>query len=95
MGFNNLGMDAMVKKLNGVRERDRLMGTIVGVNIGKNKDTPLEKAVDDYIVGIELFNGLADYLTLNISSPKHTRSEVYANGRSTGANARFCKGCSK
>ena len=37
MGFNNLGMDAMVKKLNGVRERDRLMGTIVGVNIGKNK----------------------------------------------------------
>ena len=69
MGFNNLGMDAMVKKLNRVRERDRLMGTIVGVNIGKNKETPLERAVDDYIVGIELFNGLADYLTLNISSP--------------------------
>ena len=69
MGFNNLGMNAMVKKLNGVRERDRLMGTIVGVNIGKNKETPLERAVDDYVVGIELFNGLADYLTLNISSP--------------------------
>ena len=69
MGFNNLGMDAMVKKLNGVRERDRLMGTIVGVNIGKNKDTPIEKAVEDYVLGIERFNGLADYLTLNISSP--------------------------
>ena len=71
MGFNNLGMDAMVKKLNGVRERDKLMGTIVGVNIGKNKDTPIEKAVEDYVVGIELFNGLADYLTLNISSQTH------------------------
>ena len=69
MGFNNLGMDAMVKKLDRVRERDRLMGTIVGVNIGKNKETPLERAVEDYILGIERFNGLADYLTLNISSP--------------------------
>ena len=59
----------MVKKLNGIRDRDRLMGTIVGVNIGKNKDTPIEKAVDDYVLGIERFNGLADYLTLNISSP--------------------------
>ena len=39
------------------------MGTIVGVNIGKNKETPLERAVDDYILGIELFNGLADDLT--------------------------------
>ena len=69
MGFNNLGMDAMVKKLNGIRDRDRLRGTILGVNIGKNKDTPIEKAVDDYVVGIERFNDLADYLTLNISSP--------------------------
>ena len=69
MGFNNLGMDAMVKKLNGIRDRDRLRGTILGVNIGRNKDTPIEKAVDDYVVGIERFNDLADYLTLNISSP--------------------------
>ena len=72
MGFNNLGMDAMVKKLNGIRARDKLKGTIVGVNIGKNKDTPLERAVDDYVVGIERFNDLADYLTLNISSPNTT-----------------------
>ena len=42
MGFNNLGMDAMVDKLDGIRARDRLKGTIVGVNIGKNKDTPIE-----------------------------------------------------
>ena len=69
MGFNNLGIDAMTKKLDSIRVRDRLNGTIVGVNIGKNKDTPIAHAVDDYIVGIERFNGLADYLTLNISSP--------------------------
>ena len=69
MGFNNLGMDAMVDKLDGIRARDRLKGTIVGVNIGKNKDTPIERAVDDYLTGIERFNSLADYLTLNISSP--------------------------
>ena len=69
MGFNNLGMDAMVGELNAIRERDKLKGTIVGVNIGKNKDTPIEKAADDYVTGIQLFNGLADYLTLNISSP--------------------------
>ena len=69
MGFNNLGMDAMVGELNAIRERNKLKGTIVGVNIGKNKDTPIEKAADDYVTGIQLFNGLADYLTLNISSP--------------------------
>ena len=69
MGFNNLGMDAMVDKLDGIRARDRLKDTILGVNIGKNKDTPIERAVDDYLTGIERFNSLADYLTLNISSP--------------------------
>ena len=58
-----------MEKLDGIRARDRLKGTILGVNIGKNKDTPIERAVDDYLTGIERFNSLADYLTLNISSP--------------------------
>jgi dihydroorotate dehydrogenase len=43
--------------------------TIIGVNIGKNKDTPLEEAVDDYVVLMNTFSGLADYLAINVSSP--------------------------
>ena len=42
---------------------------IVGVNLGKNKDTPLEQAESDYIELMKVFAPLADYLTINISSP--------------------------
>ena len=48
----------------------RRPGSIVlGVNLGKNKDTPLEKAVNDYITLMKTFDGLADYLAVNVSSP--------------------------
>ncbi len=43
--------------------------TVVGVNLGKNKDTPLEEAASDYIALMRIFTPLADYLTINISSP--------------------------
>lgn len=43
--------------------------TVIGVNLGKNKDTPLEKAASDYIALMRTFAPLADYLTINISSP--------------------------
>ena len=43
--------------------------TIIGVNLGKNKDTPLEEAASDYITLMKKFSPLADYLTINISSP--------------------------
>ena len=69
MGFNNLGIDSIVRRLNRVRLNDRLAGTIIGVNVGKNKDTPLEQAYRDYVIGINRLSGLADYITLNISSP--------------------------
>lgn len=64
LGFNNLGVDALVKNV----ERSKREG-ILGINIGKNKDTPNENAVDDYIYCMERVYDLADYITVNISSP--------------------------
>ncbi|MEQ8861073.1 MAG: quinone-dependent dihydroorotate dehydrogenase [Pseudomonadales bacterium] len=69
MGFNNLGVEAMAERLEGLRRRDRLRGTVLGVNVGKNKDTPLEHAGADYQRCMEVVYPYADYLTLNLSSP--------------------------
>jgi dihydroorotate dehydrogenase len=69
MGFNNAGVDAMVRRLSAVRERDRLNGTLVGVNVGKNKDTENARALDDYVHCMTAVYPLADYLTVNVSSP--------------------------
>jgi dihydroorotate dehydrogenase len=64
LGFNNLGVDALVRNV----ERSKREG-ILGINIGKNKDTPNEEAVEDYIYCLERVYELADYITVNISSP--------------------------
>jgi len=69
MGFNNDGVAAMARRLADVRHRNRLRGTLVGVNVGKNKDTPLESAADDYTECMRAVYAYADYLTLNLSSP--------------------------
>ena len=63
MGFNNGGMDAAYENLKGHTPADG----IIGINIGKNKDT--EIAEDDYTALIRKFVGIADYFTVNISSP--------------------------
>ncbi len=63
-GFNNAGAAAMRQRL----ERQAPQG-LLGVNLGKNKDTPLPEAPEDYVQGLEAFHGLADYLVINISSP--------------------------
>ena len=68
MGFNNAGMDAMARRLEAVRSR-LPHAAIVGVNIGKNRDTPLEHAVDDYLKCLQRLHPVADYLTVNVSSP--------------------------
>jgi len=68
LGFNNDGADAVYQRLDAVRSRLPLAG-IVGVNIGKNKDTPLERAVDDYVICLERLHSVADYITVNVSSP--------------------------
>jgi dihydroorotate dehydrogenase len=63
-GFNNVGLDAF---LDNVR-RSRWKG-VLGINIGKNADTPVERAADDYAIGLERVYEDASYVTINISSP--------------------------
>lgn len=66
LGFNNLGVDALVRNV----ERARRRGPgLLGINIGKNRDTPNENAADDYLHCLERVYPLADYVTVNISSP--------------------------
>ncbi len=64
MGFNNEGVEYLVNK---VRQSKR--DCIIGINIGKNRDTSLEHAVDDYVNAFERVYPHADYITVNISSP--------------------------
>jgi dihydroorotate dehydrogenase len=64
MGFNNKGVDHLIENL-----RHREYDGIVGVNIGKNKDTPNENAVDDYLICLRKVYPHADYVAVNISSP--------------------------
>lgn len=65
MGFNNHGMDTAARRLAARRRRGR--GGIVGVNLGKNKET--ENALDDYVKGVARLGPFADYLVVNVSSP--------------------------
>lgn len=67
MGFNSDGMNAVRQRL--VHLRERPLRTPVGVNIGKNRDTPLSGALDDYRAVLSSVHDLADYVTVNISSP--------------------------
>ncbi len=68
MGFNNAGVDALVKNIKKSRYFQRKTG-ILGINIGKNKDTPNVQALDDYRVCFEKTHELADYIAINVSSP--------------------------
>ncbi len=64
MGFNNHGVDALVANV----QRAKYSG-ILGINIGKNADTPIEKAADDYLICLRKVYAHASYVTVNISSP--------------------------
>jgi dihydroorotate dehydrogenase len=63
-GFNNQGVDALVENVKRAKYRG-----ILGINIGKNFDTPNERAVDDYLTGLRKVYAHASYVTVNISSP--------------------------
>lgn len=63
-GFNNLGVDALIENVKATRYRG-----IIGINIGKNFDTPNENAVDDYLICMRKVYPHASYITVNISSP--------------------------
>ncbi len=67
MGFNNDGLDTFVANVR--RSQWRRHGGILGLNIGKNADTPIEHAVDDYLRCLDGVYPHADYVTVNISSP--------------------------
>lgn len=64
MGFNNPGVHSAVARL-----KKRRTKAVVGVNIGKNFDTPNERAVEDYLLGLKAAYEVADYVAVNISSP--------------------------
>ena len=67
LGFNNDGLDAFLANVKRAKFRDK--GGILGLNIGKNAATPIERAVDDYLIGLDGVYPHADYVTVNISSP--------------------------
>lgn len=71
MGFNNDGMELAGQRLEHWQNHrpSSLKHLVIGANIGKNKDTPNETADEDYALCFERLYGLADYFTLNISSP--------------------------
>ncbi len=64
MGFNNKGVDYLIEQV----RRSGHKG-ILGINIGKNADTPVERAVDDYLIGLRKVYPWASYVAANISSP--------------------------
>ena len=64
MGFNNDGVERLVMNVSGARYRG-----ILGINIGKNFDTPIERAADDYLYCMRRVYAAASYITVNISSP--------------------------
>ncbi len=67
LGFNNHGLTQFLQNV--ARSEYRRNGGILGLNIGKNADTPIEKAADDYLIGLDGVYPHADYITINISSP--------------------------
>lgn len=67
LGFNNGGLDAFIDNVQ--RAKFRQQGGILGLNIGKNAVTPIERAVDDYLTCLDGVYPHADYVTVNISSP--------------------------
>ena len=68
MGFNNGGVDAFVANVQASRFYQNKEG-VLGLNIGKNADTPIERAAEDYLICLEKVYPYASYVTVNISSP--------------------------
>ena len=68
-GFNNEGCEAVAARLEGLHASGRWPRIPVGINIGKSKVTPAEKAHEDYLASYRRFHGLGDYVVINVSSP--------------------------
>jgi len=83
MGFNNAGVDHLVERL-----KSRRFDGILGANIGKQKDTPVERAADDYLHCLEKVYPHCDYVAVNISSPN---TEDLRSLQETGPLAKLLK----
>ncbi len=68
MGFNNDGAEAVAKRLK-LQQKQKRRSIPLGINIGKTKVVPLDKAVDDYLFSFQHLAPYADYITINVSSP--------------------------
>ncbi|WPB58464.1 quinone-dependent dihydroorotate dehydrogenase [Xylophilus sp. GOD-11R] len=68
-GFNNQGLDAFIANVSRSRLRQGKAPMVLGLNIGKNAATPIERATEDYLLGLDGVYPYADYVTVNISSP--------------------------
>ncbi|MCB1936628.1 MAG: quinone-dependent dihydroorotate dehydrogenase [Nitrosomonas sp.] len=64
LGFNNHGVDRLIENV-----KNANYNGVLGINIGKNFDTPIEKAIDDYLICLRKVYTFASYITINISSP--------------------------
>ena len=69
LGFNNDGAEAIANRLAQLRERGGWPGIPVGINIGKSRVTPMERAAEDYLISFRKLRAHADYIALNVSSP--------------------------
>ncbi|MCU0803672.1 MAG: quinone-dependent dihydroorotate dehydrogenase [Burkholderiales bacterium] len=79
MGFNNHGVDAFVANVKAAR-----FDGVLGINIGKNFDTPIERAADDYVACLDRVYALASYITVNISSPNTKNLRTLQGGDELG-----------
>ena len=69
MGFNNAGAEALARRIARARDAGLPEGFVIGVNVGRNRDTPPDRARDDYVMAARSVASVADYVVLNISSP--------------------------
>ncbi|MHB8562887.1 MAG: quinone-dependent dihydroorotate dehydrogenase [Acidiferrobacteraceae bacterium] len=86
MGFNNEGASALA-----VRLAERPPTPVIGVNIGKNRDTPIEHAADDYLAALRLVYPVSDYVTINVSSPNTPGLRVLQRAEHLAALLRVVK----
>jgi dihydroorotate dehydrogenase len=80
MGFNNVGVEKLVRNVEGASFRG-----VLGINIGKNFDTPIEKAADDYLACMDAVYDRATYVAVNISSPNTKNLRDLQSSEALGA----------
>ena len=87
LGFNNDGLDAFITHVqkSGFRRQNPKTPLLLGLNIGKNATTPIENAVDDYLLCLDGVYPHADYVTVNISSPNTTNLRALQNDEALDA----------